>query len=123
MTRLGIVLVTHVTEISEGLVKLLREVAKDVDITVGAGLDGGEIGTSFERIQVAFDANPADELFVFYDLGSAKMNLEMVMEISERSVHLYDTAFVESAYTAAALIQAGSSLEEIAQQLVPLKIK
>ena len=30
MTRLGIVLVTHVTEISEGLVKLLREVAKDV---------------------------------------------------------------------------------------------
>lgn len=48
MTRLGIVLVTHVTEISEGLVKLLREVAKDVDITVGAGLDGGEIGTSFE---------------------------------------------------------------------------
>ncbi|MGB4792385.1 MAG: dihydroxyacetone kinase phosphoryl donor subunit DhaM [Lactococcus chungangensis] len=123
MTRLGIVLVTHVTEISEGLVKLLREVAKDVDITVGAGLDGGEIGTSFKRIQVAFDANPADELLVFYDLGSAKMNLEMVMEISERSVHLYDTAFVESAYTAAALIQAGSSLEEIAQQLVPLKIK
>ena len=123
MTRLGIVLVTHVTEISEGLVKLLREVAKDVDITVGAGLDGGEIGTSFERIQVAFDANPADELLVFYDLGSAKMNLEMVMEISERSVHLYDTAFVESAYTAAALIQAGSSLEEIAQQLMPLKIK
>ena len=123
MTRLGIVLVTHVTEISEGLVKLLREVAKDVDITVGAGLDGGEIGTSFERIQVAFDANSADELLVFYDLGSAKMNLEMVMEISERSVHLYDTAFVESAYTAAALIQAGSSLEEIAQQLVPLKIK
>ena len=123
MTRLGIVLVTHVTEISEGLVKLLREVAKDVDITVGAGLDVGEIGTSFERIQVAFDANPADELLVFYDLGSAKMNLEMVMEISERSVHLYDTAFVESAYTAAALIQAGSSLEEIAQQLVPLKIK
>ena len=123
MTRLGIVLVTHVTEISEGLVKLLREVAKDVDITVGAGLDGGEIGTSFKRIQVAFDANPADELLVFYDLGSAKMNLEMVMEISERSVHLYDTAFVESAYTAATLIQAGSSLEEIAQQLVPLKIK
>lgn len=93
----------------KGLVKLLREVAKDVDITVGAGLDGGEIGTSFERIQVAFDANPADELLVFYDLGSAKMNLEMVMEISERSVHLYDTAFVESAYTAAALIQAGNS--------------
>ena len=123
MTSLGIVLVTHVAEVSEGLVKLLREVAKDVDITVGAGLDEGQIGTSFERIQAAFDANSSDELLVFYDLGSAKMNLEMVMEISERSVHLYDTAFVESAYTAAALIQAGSSLEEIAQQLVPLKIK
>ena len=44
MTSLGIVLVTHVTEVSEGLVKLLREVAKDVDITVGAGLDEGQIG-------------------------------------------------------------------------------
>lgn len=51
------------------------------------------------------------------------MNLEMVMEFSERPVHLYDTAFVESAYTAAALIQAGSSLEAIRQQLIPLKIK
>ena len=39
MTSLGIVLVTHVTEVSEGLVKLLREVAKDVDITDGAGLE------------------------------------------------------------------------------------
>ncbi|GAX47483.1 dihydroxyacetone kinase phosphoryl donor subunit DhaM [Pseudolactococcus reticulitermitis] len=123
MTRLGIVLVTHVAEVSDGLVKLLREVAKEVDITVGAGLDDGEIGTSFERIQTAFDANPADELLVFYDLGSAKMNLEMVMEFSERPVHLYDTAFVESAYTAAALIQAGSTLDAINQQLAPLKIK
>ena len=67
MTSLGIVLVTHVTEVSEGLVKLLREVAKDVDITVGAGLDEGQIGTSFERIQAAFDANSSDELLVFYD--------------------------------------------------------
>lgn len=119
----GIVLVTHVAEVSEGLVKLLREVAKDVAITVGAGLEGGEIGTSFERIQAAFDANQADELLVFYDLGSAKMNLEMVMELSERKAHLYDTAFVESAYTAAALIQAGSSLDDINQQLAPLTIK
>lgn len=123
MTSLGIVLVTHVADVSEGLVKLLREVAKDVDITVGAGLDEGQIGTSFERIQAAFDANSSDELLVFYDLGSAKMNLEMVMEFSDRPVHLYDTAFVESAYTAAALIQAGSSFDEIDQQLAPLKIK
>jgi dihydroxyacetone kinase phosphotransfer subunit len=119
----GIVLVTHVAEVSNGLVRLLREVAKDVEITVGAGLEGGEIGTSFERIQTAFDSNQADELLVFYDLGSAKMNLEMVMELSDRKVHLYDTAFVESAYTAAALIQAGSSLDEIQAQLAPLKIK
>ena len=123
MTRLGMVLVTHVADVSEGVVKLLREVAKDVEITVGAGLDDGQIGTSFERIQTAFDANPAEELLVFYDLGSAKMNLEMVMEFSERPVHLYDTAFVESAYTAAALIQAESNLDEINQQLAPLKIK
>ncbi|GFH39978.1 dihydroxyacetone kinase phosphoryl donor subunit DhaM [Pseudolactococcus insecticola] len=119
----GIVLVTHVEAVSTGLERLMREVAKDVEITMGAGLPDGGIGTNFDRIQVAFEENSADELLVFYDLGSAKMNLEMVMSLSDKTVHLYDTAFVESAYTAAALIQAGSSLDEIEQQLAPLKIK
>lgn len=41
MTR-GILLVSHVKEIGEGLEKLLREVAGDVPITVAAGTNEGK---------------------------------------------------------------------------------
>lgn len=71
----------------------------------------------------AFDDNKADEILAFYDLGSAKMNLEMAMEMTDKKIHLYDVAFVEGAYTAASLIQAGVSLEDIEMQLKPLTIK
>ncbi|GAA2866741.1 dihydroxyacetone kinase phosphoryl donor subunit DhaM [Lactobacillus intestinalis] len=121
---LGITLVSHVPEIAEGLPKLLNQVAKDVPITTAGGTNDGDIGTSMEKIMDAFDDNEADEILAFYDLGSAKMNLEMAMEMTDKkTVHLYDAAFVEGAYTAASLIQAGVGLDEIESQLKPLKIK
>ncbi|MBO0470347.1 PTS-dependent dihydroxyacetone kinase phosphotransferase subunit DhaM [Enterococcus sp. DIV0242_7C1] len=119
----GIVIVSHVKEIGEGVDRLIKEVAKDVPITVAAGLDQGEVGTSFERIMAAFEENPAQQLLAFYDLGSAKMNLEMAIDMTEKEVLLFDTALVESAYTAAALLQVDTPLEAIEEQLVPLKIK
>ncbi|GAA3638922.1 dihydroxyacetone kinase phosphoryl donor subunit DhaM [Lactobacillus hamsteri] len=120
---LGITLVSHVSDIAEGLPKLLNQVAKDVPITTAGGTNDGDIGTSMEKIMSAFDNNSADEILAFYDLGSAKMNLEMAMEMSDKKVHLYNTAFIEGAYTAASLIQAGVSLDDIEKQLKPLTIK
>ena len=110
---LGITIVSHVPEIAEGLPKLLKQVAGDVSITTAGGTNDGDIGTSMEKIVQAFDDNQADEILAFYDLGSAKMNLEMAMEMSDKKVHLYDTA----------LIQAGVDLDEIEAQLKPLTIK
>ena len=120
---LGMTLVSHVSEIAEGLPKLLNQVAKDVPITTAGGTNDGDIGTSMEKIMKAFDDNKADEILAFYDLGSAKMNLEMAMEMTDKKVHLYDVALVEGAYTAASLLQAGVDLEEVETQLKPLKIK
>ena len=120
---LGITLVSHVPEMAEGLPKLLSQVAGNVSITTAGGTNDDDIGTSMEKIMNAFDENTADEILAFYDLGSAKMNLEMAMEMSDKKVHLYDTAFVEGAYTAASLIQAGVGLEDIEKQLKPLLIK
>ncbi|WP_265456558.1 dihydroxyacetone kinase phosphoryl donor subunit DhaM [Enterococcus sp. HY326] len=119
----GIVLVSHVKEVAEGLEKLIREVAKEVSITTAGGTEDGDIGTSFDKISTAFESNTADELFAFYDLGSAKMNLEMAMEMTEKKILLQDVAFIEGAYTAAALLQAGTSQKDILEQLAPLKIK
>ncbi len=120
---LGITLVSHVPEIAEGLPQLLNQVAKDVPITTAGGTNDNDIGTSMEKIMQAFADNQADEILAFYDLGSAKMNLEMAIEMSDKKVHLYDTAFLEGAYTAASLIQAGVNLEDIEKQLKPLTIK
>lgn len=123
MSKLGVVVVSHVPAIASGVVQLMREVAKDVAITYAGGTETGEIGTSFEKIQTAFDENEGETILAFYDLGSAKMNLEMVMELTDKEVNLYDVALIEGSYTAAALIQAGADLSVIEEQLTPMKIK
>lgn len=119
----GVILVSHTKEIPEGLQRLIGEVAKNVPITTAGGLEDGGIGTSMERITQAIEDNPAEELLAFYDLGSAKMNLEMAIEMTTKKVMLFDTAMVESAYTACALLAADAAEEEIEKQLAELKIK
>ena len=120
---LGITLVSHVPEIPIGLTKLLDQVAKDVSITNAGGTNEEDIGTSMDKVLQAFSDNKADEILAFYDLGSAKMNLELAMEMTSKKIHLYDVAFIEGAYTAATLIEAGVDLTEIEKQLEPLKFK
>ncbi|MBO0420476.1 dihydroxyacetone kinase phosphoryl donor subunit DhaM [Vagococcus fluvialis] len=120
---LGIVMVSHVSDVVNGVAKLINEVAKDVPVTTAGGTEDNGVGTSFEKILTAFEENKADKILAFYDLGSAKMNLEMAMEMTDKEVTLYDTALLESSYTAAALIQAGADIATIEEQLAPLKIK
>lgn len=120
---LGITLVSHSPKIVAGLSDLLSQVAKDVSITIAGGTEQNYIGTSMDKIMTAFEENKADEILTFYDLGSAKMNLEMAQEFANKKIHLYDVAFIEGAYTAATLLQAGVDLSTIEAQLVPLKIK
>ena len=121
--NLGITLVSHVPETTKGLNQLLKQVAKDVPITIAGGTNDQDIGTSMDKILQAFSDNQANEILAFYDLGSAKMNLELAQEMTSKKIHVYDVSFIEGAYTAAALVEAGVNLSEIEQQLEPLKIK
>lgn len=123
MTQYGILLVSHVPEIVAGVKKLLQQVAQDVPITTAGGTSEHDIGTSLEKITAAIEENAGEELLVFYDLGSAKMNLELAAEFTTKPLHLYDTAFVESAYAAAALLQVEVPLTQIEADLTPLKVK
>ena len=120
---IGIVLVSHVAELAQGIANLIQQVAPDVPLTLAGGTADGGVGTDAAKITQAVDDNPGDELMVFYDLGSAKMTLDLVAEMSTRAIYRYDTAFVESAYSAAALAQAGVGRLEIEAQLKPLRIK
>ncbi|SIN87425.1 dihydroxyacetone kinase DhaM subunit [Carnobacterium alterfunditum] len=122
MTKTGIIIISHVYEIAKGIDRLLQEVASDVDIKVIGGLSETEIGTSFDSILEVVNKHPSDNLLAFYDLGSAKMNLDMVKELSDKSITIYDVPIVEGAYTAAALLQAGVTQEAVEQQLKELHI-
>lgn len=121
--NLGITIVSHVPEIAFGIKKLLDQVAQDVSITTAGGTNNEDIGTSMDKILQAFNDNKANEILALYDLGSAKMNLEMAVEMTDKTVHVYDTAFIEGSYTAASLVQAGVNIEQIEEQLRPLTIK
>src|SRR5574341_771744 len=77
MSKLGVVVVSHVPAIAEGVVTLMKEVAKDVSITFAGGTDDNEVGTSFAKIEAAFEENTGETLLAFYDLGSAKKKRKM----------------------------------------------
>lgn len=122
MGSIGLVIVSHSKNIAQGLVELISEVAKDVSITYVGGTEDGGIGTSFDQVDRVVYENPADTLLAFFDLGSAKMNLEMVADFSDKSIIINSVPIVEGAYTAAALLQAGSELSVIQTQLAELEI-
>lgn len=122
MGKTGIIIVSHVYEIAEGINRLIKEVAADVDVQVVGGIDTNEIGTSFDTTLAAINNSSAKNLLAFYDLGSAKMNMEMAMEMSDKTIKIYDVPVVEGAYTAAALLQAGVNQKDIEEQLAEMHI-
>ncbi len=77
----------------------------------------------FDHVQVAVDSQPANRLLAFYDLGSARMNLEMVEEFSDKEILIQQVPLIEGAYAASALLQAGASEVEILSQINELTIQ
>ncbi|MGX7092360.1 dihydroxyacetone kinase phosphoryl donor subunit DhaM [Hutsoniella sourekii] len=118
----AILLVSHVDTIATGVKTLISEVASDIEILTAAGLEDGGVGTSFERIQSVVEASEADTIYAFFDLGSAKMNLEMVQEFTDKDLTIYEVALVEGAYNAAALLQAGIDKAGVEAQLEELRL-
>lgn len=122
MADVGIVVISHSKNIAQGVIDLISEVAKDVSITYVGGTEDGGIGTSFDQVQAVVDQNDKDTLLGFFDLGSAKMNLELVADFSDKEIIINSVPIVEGSYTAAALLQAGSDLDSVKSQLAELSI-
>lgn len=123
MANLGILLVSHSSKLVNGLAELISQVTSDIPFTYVGGTLDGEIGTSFETVFEAIEQNPAQRLLAFYDLGSARMNLELAAEMTSKDVQIQSVPVVEGTYTAAALLQVGASEEEILEQLEDLNIR
>ncbi|TGB03477.1 dihydroxyacetone kinase phosphoryl donor subunit DhaM [Halobacillus salinus] len=116
----NIVLVSHSPKLVEGLEELLKQVVGQVSIVTAGGDEDGSIGTHFDKIQAAVEeaASGDDGALVFYDLGSAKMNAEMAIEVAEsESVRLVSYPIVEGSYLAAVESSIGNSLDDILASL------
>lgn len=121
--KYAILLVSHVEEIADGLLRLLSEVAEDVTIKAAGGGKEGAIGTSFDKIFNTLNEIEEETVLAFYDLGSARINLEMAKEFTDKKILLYDVSFIEGAYVAASLLQTNVDLSAIDEQLERLSIK
>ncbi|SDM23979.1 dihydroxyacetone kinase phosphoryl donor subunit DhaM [Sediminibacillus halophilus] len=119
MDQTGIVLISHSAKIVEGVKDLIRQVNSDVPIELAGGTDDGDIGTSIEKIQAAIEnAHSPKGVLLIFDIGSAKMNAEMAVEMSEYDqVEIADVPIVEGAYVAAVESGMGKSVAEIMETL------
>ncbi|MDN6161517.1 MAG: PTS-dependent dihydroxyacetone kinase phosphotransferase subunit DhaM [Atopostipes sp.] len=119
----AILLVSHSEKIASGLKDLLTEVASDLTIKTVGGTEDGDIGTSFDKISETVNEIEEEKILAFYDLGSAKMNIEMVIDFSDKEIILNDVSFIEGAYVAASLLQTDVDISVVNEQLEELSIE
>ncbi len=97
----GLVIVSHSERAAEGIKEVAAEMAADTQIAaVGGDTDGG-IGTSAPAIQDALDSLEDDEAVLLVDLGSAVMNAELAIEMSDADAKIADAPVLEGAVNAA----------------------
>ena len=115
----GIVVVSHSSELAEGLAALAGQMAgPDVRIEPAGGLPNGELGTDEDRVRAAIRA--ADQgagVVVLGDLGSAILTVRHVLERhnGNGNVRLVDAPIVEGAVAAAVTASADMPLDDVAR--------
>ncbi|WP_019377224.1 dihydroxyacetone kinase phosphoryl donor subunit DhaM [Virgibacillus halodenitrificans] len=115
MAYVGIVLISHSPKVVEGTKEIIRQVNQDVAIELAGGTDDNEIGTSIDKILEAINhADKGSGVLLLYDIGSAKMNAEIAIEMADgNNIKMAETPIVEGAYVASVEAGMGKSVEEI----------
>jgi PTS hybrid protein len=113
----GIVVVSHSSELASGLAELAMEMAgPDVRIELAGGAPDGGLGTSEDLVRAAIKAaNQGDGVVVLGDLGSAFLTVRHVLERhANGAVQIVDAPLVEGVVAAAVTSSAGRPLAEVA---------
>jgi PTS hybrid protein len=115
----GIVVVSHSSELAEGLAELAAQMAgPDVRIEPAGGLPDGGLGTDEDRVRAAIRAADQGEgVIVLGDLGSAILTVRHVLQRhnGNGSVRLVDAPIVEGAVAAAVTASANMPLDDVAR--------
>jgi PTS hybrid protein len=114
----GIVVVSHSSELARGLADLAGQMAgPSVRIEHAGGTADGQLGTDEGRVRDAIRrADSGEGVVVLGDLGSAILTIRHVLESRANGhVKLIDAPIVEGAVAAAVIASAGSPLEDVVQ--------
>lgn len=116
----GLVLVSHSEQIAAGLAELAGQMAPSVRIIPAGGMDGGGLGTSYDKVSGAVAELREEDLEVLLlaDLGSATMIVETVVEEHSEGVLFQDAPLVEGAVAAAVACEQGAALQAVADAAV-----
>nr|WP_263315018.1 dihydroxyacetone kinase phosphoryl donor subunit DhaM [Mammaliicoccus sp. Marseille-Q6498] len=111
MATIGII--SHSDKIAQGVKDLLEQMSPEVTIIAKGGTNDGDIGTSIDTVNDVINEFTEDGL-LFYDIGSAEMNLDMALDLYEGDLNLYkvDGPIVEGAFLASVSLSTGATLEE-----------
>jgi dihydroxyacetone kinase phosphotransfer subunit len=114
----GLVVVSHSERAAEGIVEIAAEMAGDTGIEAVGGDGSGGIGTVPDAIEAAIDAAAdGDGVVVLVDLGSAVMNADVAIELSEVEAVIADAPVLEGAVNAAvAATDPSATLDSVREQ-------
>lgn len=113
----GIVIVSHSEKVAQGVVELCRQMASGVPMAAAGGLPDGGIGTDFQKIYEAVESvQSEDGVVVLFDMGSALMTAEMVVDAFEGiAIKLADAPILEGSIAAAIAANIGLPLDLVVQ--------
>ena len=113
----GIVIVSHSEKVAQGALELCRQMAANVPMAAAGGLPDGGIGTDFQRIYEAVDSvQSEDGVVILFDMGSAIMTTEMVLEEFQGvNIKMADAPIVEGSIAAAISSAIGLPIDQVLQ--------
>ncbi|MFC0433183.1 dihydroxyacetone kinase phosphoryl donor subunit DhaM [Kutzneria buriramensis] len=114
----GLVIVSHSAKLAQGVAELTAQMAPDVTIRPAGGMSDGTLGTDFDLVLTALEqADTGQGAVLLYDLGSARMIADLVVESHSDPLHavVVDAPVVEGAVAAAVAAQGGADLAGVAR--------
>lgn len=117
----GIVIVSHSSDVARGTAEMVRQMAgQELKIAFTGGSPGGGLGTDALAIKAAIEETMSEAgVAVLVDLGGAEMNAEMAIEMfdegSQARIRICQAPIVEGAVVAGAEASSGSSLAAVVE--------
>ena len=115
----SILLVSHSQKVTDGLKEMIEQMQQSKDVAIfSLGGVNGEIGSDpMKIIEAVNQSEESTAYFVFADIGSAVLNVEMAKEMlsdeQQKNYYLVDAPIVEGAFAGAITAGVTDDIQQI----------